>query len=44
MPIYEILVALGVVAALVADSLTVAEGLGRILRKLRRWWKKHMRE
>jgi len=44
MPIYEILVALGVVAALVADSLTVAEGLWRIIQMLRRWWRKHKRD
>jgi len=44
MPNYEILVALGVVVALAADSLTVAKGLGRILRRLRRWWRKHKRD
>ena len=44
MPIYEILVALGVVAALVADSLTVAEALWRMLRRLLRWWRKHKRD
>ena len=44
MPNYEILVALGVVVALAADSLTVADGVRRILRRARRWWKKHKRE
>ncbi|MDO4798872.1 MAG: hypothetical protein Q4A01_12740 [Coriobacteriales bacterium] len=44
MPIYEILVALGVLMALAADSLTVIDRVRRLVRKLRRWWEKHKRE
>ena len=44
MPIWEFLVALGVVAALAADSLTVADALRRTIRRLRRWWEEHKRE
>lgn len=44
MPMYEILVALGVIMALAADSLTVIDRMRRLVRKLRRWWKKHKRD
>ena len=44
MPMYEILVALGVVTALAADTLTVADWLLRAFRRARRWWRGHKRE